>query len=449
MTLNSELESREQWRREELLRYQARRLDDLIRHASRRSPFYRELYRDLRTPGPESLEQLPVTNKDLIMENFDSVVTDPRLKLDRLQAHLHDLTAHDDYLGSYHVLATAGSSGRVGIVVFDRDEWATVLAAWLRCIRWMDTQPNAGGHIRFALIAADSPVHTTYRMASSLDIGVPRSLRMSATDPLPRLVGKLNSYQPEMLMVYPSIGAILAEEQLEGRLQIHPRIVVTAGEWRTKTAEEGMIRAWGVTPFNDYGLTEVPVGIDCTLHHGIHVFEDLCVIEVVDDSNRTVPPGTSGEKILITNLFNYTQPLIRYEVSDLVTMSSEPCPCGLPFSFISQIEGRLDDVLYLPGQAGEKVPVHANHFVTAMKGLGGVRRYRVEEREDGIHVFVEPRVDARREELGSEIEVRVRRSLHEAGVRDPVLRITFVEEIRGEPAASGKFKVVQSLRAQP
>src|SRR5207244_2415039 len=120
---------------------------------------------------------------------------------------------------------------------------------------------------------------------------------------------------------------------------------------------------WSVTPFNHYAMTEGPVGIDCASHRGIHVFEDLCIVENVDSSNRPVPPGSRGDKILFTNLLNYTQPLIRYEVTDMLTMSGEPCPCGRPFSLISGIDGRLDDVLYLESIDGGEVPVHPNHFI--------------------------------------------------------------------------------------
>ena len=60
---------------------------------------------------------------------------------------------------------------------------------------------------------------------------------------------------------------------------------------------------------------------DCDRHAGMHVFEDLVHVEVVDDDGRAVPDGTPGSRILVTNLVNRTQPLIRFELTDLVTVS--------------------------------------------------------------------------------------------------------------------------------
>jgi phenylacetate-coenzyme A ligase PaaK-like adenylate-forming protein len=143
------------------------------------------------------------------------------------------------------------------------------------------------------------------------------------------MVDELNLFQPESLFTYPSIASLLAIEQLEGRLHIHPQVVETGAEVRTEQMEQNIRRAWSVAPFNVYGTTEGgPCNVDCSYHRGIHVFEDLVLMEVVDERNQAVPDGLPGSKVLITNLFNFTQPLIRYEVTDMLTISPEPCPCG-------------------------------------------------------------------------------------------------------------------------
>jgi phenylacetate-CoA ligase len=250
-----------------------------------------------------------------------------------------------------------------------------------------------------------------------------------------------------MMLVYPSVAAILAEEQLAGRLRIHPGVIVTAAEWRTGEAERAIIDAWDVIPFNSYQTSEGPIGIDCSLHRGIHVFEDLCIVEVVDSSNRPVPQGTRGDKILFTNLFGSTLPLIRYEISDLVERSPEPCPCGRPFPLIRAVEGRLEDVLHLDAVGGGTIAVHSNHFIEAMKGIPEVCRYRVVEEEDGIDIRVVARHDDMDLGVAASIIDRVRGSLEGRGAVCPPLRVRFVDEIRGDPSRLGKLKVVESLKA--
>ena len=105
---------------------------------------------------------------------------------------------------------------------------------------------------------------------------------------------------------------------------------------------------WAVRPYDLYAMTEVGiVGSDCPEHRGIHLNEDLAIFEAVDEANRQVPPGSASQKVLVTNLFSYSQPLIRYEISDMLTMAPDPCPCGRSLALVSAIEGGNEDMLLL------------------------------------------------------------------------------------------------------
>ena len=118
---------------------------------------------------------------------------------------------------------------------------------------------------------------------------------------------------------------MLALEQQEGHLKISPRVVVTMAEVCTEDMKNKIKDAWGITPCNSYAITEMPfLATTCSHNKGIHVFEDMAVLEVVDENNRPVPDGVLGHKILITNLFSYTRPIIRYEITDMIEMSEEP-----------------------------------------------------------------------------------------------------------------------------
>ncbi len=120
---------------------------------------------------------------------------------------------------------------------------------------------------------------------------------------------------PEIIGGYPSMISLLAEEQLRGRLAVAPRAVLTTSEVLTDDAEARIERAWS-KPVQGYVSTEVGVIASGTLDDaGMHVCEEA-VVEVVDEANRPVPPGTLGSKVLLTNLVNRTQPLIRYELPD-------------------------------------------------------------------------------------------------------------------------------------
>src|SRR4029453_7379110 len=107
--------------------------------------------------------------------------------------------------------------------------------------------------------------------------------------------------------------------------------------------------------------------------------EDACIYEVVDERNRPVPAGHQGDKVLVTNLSNRTQPFIRFEVTDLVTVSDEPCSCGRTFRRITSIEGRSDDVLELPGTAGATVRVHPIQLRSPLAAMPAVAQDHITE----------------------------------------------------------------------
>ena len=133
------------------------------------------------------------------------------------------------------------------------------------------------------------------------------------------------------------------------------------------------------------------MGCECIEHCGIHVFEDICIVEVVDKLNRPVPPGSLGHKCLLTNLYNKTQPLIRYEISDMLTKSTEPCSCGRPFPLIKQIAGRSEDILILKDGQGRDIAIPPVVLGARIESLLEVAEYEIRHNPEHIRLKVAPR----------------------------------------------------------
>jgi phenylacetate-coenzyme A ligase PaaK-like adenylate-forming protein len=189
------------------------------------------------------------------------------------------------------------------------------------------------------------------------------TLRLAAAEPLPTIVQKLNDFQPDVLVAYASMARILAEEQHAGRLQIKPTVIFTSSEVLTEETRRRVEATWGKILFNEYAATESGgLAAERNDHRGVYLFEDLVIFEIVDEQNRPVPPGVYGDKVLLTALFNRTQPLIRYELHDRVKLASEPYLIDFPFALIDGIQGRTEDTLYFLGVKGGEVAVHPNVF---------------------------------------------------------------------------------------
>lgn len=421
------LAARERWPRERLERYQHERLEALVGHARERSAFWAA-----RLPrGRVSLERLPSMDKAEMMASFDELVTDRRLRRDELLAHLERIDRDELYLGEFRVMATSGSSGRPGLFVYDRRAWIGILAQFLRYSAWVGIKPRLP-RVRIASVGGAAPSHMTQRVAASVDVGLHRVAALAVTLPLPRLVEQLNATRPRVLNVYPSMAALLAEEQLAGRLELELRAMSTSSEPLMPDARERLEQAFGVRPYDLYGTTEGLWGCDCDQRTGVHLFDDMCIVENVDADGRAVPAGEPGARLLITNLFNRTQPLIRFEISDVVTLDSEPCACGRTLMRLRGLEGRSEDVIQLGG-----VAVHPMQFAP-LSGDPDVREFQVLQEGERLRLRVALRAGA--DGAPSRLQVALAERLREAGVARPAVDVEVVESL--ERSAAGKLRLV-------
>jgi len=387
LALRHRLRQRDRWTRGQLEEHQGRALHRLREHAYAHSPFYGRFHRGF-TDRP--LGELPVLTKEMVMEHFNEFVTDPTVRLADVEAHLAILSGGDELLGGrYRVASTSGSTGRRGLFLWEADEWATVLTSYNRSFDWVGVGAGLTHRTRMAVVSSTTPWHQSARVGASVHSPWVPTLRLDSGDPLESIVERLNAFQPKVLVAYASMAHLLAEEQLAGRLRISPGFVFASSEVFTEQARRRVEEAWGEKPFEVYAATE-PAGIasECEQHRGMHLFEDLVITEVVDENNKPVPPGTYGEKVLVTVLFSRTMPLIRYEMSDSVRPASSPqCPCGRPFALIDGIQGREEDVLRFPARSGGKVSVQPIVFHRVMDAVpaGG---WQVAQGPEGLTVLL-------------------------------------------------------------
>lgn len=434
------LRHHERWTRAELQEHQRTQLALLRRFAYERSPFYRRFHQGL-TEAP--LEQLPVLTKALLMDKFDQISTDPDVRLAGLEKYLESLHDNELFAGRFSVAATSGSSGRRSIIPSDPTEWATTIASYARANEWAGIKPGLAHRVTMAMVSSTTTWHQSSRVAATVRSPFVASERLDAASPLSEVVSRLNDLQPEVLVAYSSMVKSLAHEQVAGRLRITPRAVNSSSEVLTDEARALAIRAWNVTPFNVYAATETGgVAADCRQHLRMHLFEDLVIPEVVDADYRPVPPGGTGDRLLATVLASRTLPLIRYELTDRVQLATEPCSCPLPFRLVHSIEGRTDDALLLPAQAGGTLRVHpvVFHQVLELLDAGG---WQVRQERDGLTVLV---VDP---EAGFDPDLTaraVREALTRVGVRPPGVQVSTVDNI---PAGSAGKRPLVVAAAEP
>ena len=428
-----ELMARDQWSREDLLEHQRDRLCALIDHAVERSPYYRATL-DAGCP----FEQLPTLPKSTFMEHWDEIACDPALTFAGVEAHV-EANAAGRYLDRFHVGTTSGASGLRGLFVYGIHDFALWTAASLRALMRCGVRPG----MRTVSIAARDEVHISKQIFRALQQGRPSDApALHALTPMDEMRTALHRYRPEVLMGYTGVLGLLADEQLSGRLDIAPEAVLCASEPLTADVRARLRAAWGSEPANVYATTEALLVANSTPASPdvLEIPDDMVLVEVVDADNRPVAPGEVGEKVLLTNLANFTLPLIRYELADRVTLGAGPNPTGRPYSWLTAIEGRSNDTLRLPALTGGIVDVLPYRLGEPFTRLPDVRQFQIDW--DGQAMLA--RVVVRSGGTADAVARELSRALHDAGASPIPITVVPVAELEREPGPAAKLKLIRS-----
>jgi phenylacetate-CoA ligase len=325
-------------------------------------------------------------------------------------------------LDHYLALASGGSSGQRGVIVFDPAAtvgYAMSLARPLLArLRMMGGPPPAG--LPIAMVAAASAVHITGAApALCAGPGMPlQFLPVPVTLPLPQIVERLNALQAPGLYGYPSMLARLAAEQRAGRLHIAPLAMTATGETLLPQTRAAITEAFHAPVVDSFGSTEGLVGASAPGDSVLVFNTDLCIVELVDTDNRPVPPGVPSAKVLVTNLYNLTQPLIRYELTDSFVRQPDAPDHG---HLQARVSGRADEVLHY-----RRVDVHPHVIRSVMLRSAEVVDYQVRQTAHGIQVDAIAAGTASTQALSG----RLAEALAHAGLSQPDVSLRIVDDLR-------------------
>ena len=373
------------------------------------------------------------------MEQFDRVVADPRLRLAALEAHA---TGGDAGALSR---ASSTSSRRRGQPAGGRlPRSSAEFRCWLAASWRVRHRHGLHEGTRLVGIGAPTPLHITQKLFTSFGGFGNGRPALAVTTPLPELVATVNRDRPEAIVTVPSIAGLLAEEQLEGRLSIELRAIMQAGEVLTEDIRRRIAAARGIEPIEVYASTEALImASDSPDGPGLEISEDLVVLEVVDEHDQPVPPGVPGYRVLLTSLIGRALPLIRYELSDSVTLAAANA-AGRPYLRIERVDGRNDDLLRLPKPGGGEALVLPYRLRAPFLDLPDVVQYQVVSEPTRLAVRIVLRPDASVETV-ERVRSGMKVALEAAGAIPPPIVVQPVAEIEREPG-SMKVKVVKTVR---
>jgi phenylacetate-coenzyme A ligase PaaK-like adenylate-forming protein len=383
------------------------------------------------------LARLPVMTKAEMMENFDAATTDRRLTRELVERHLaRSVTDPSLLLGGYVGLVSGGSSGERGLFVQAVGEYAEFAASVTR--RAMAAAMAAGGPppdgLVIGMVGAGSPVHSSGLATLTATRPPIRLVPAPASLPVAEIVARLNAARPPSLLAYATKLPELAREQRAGRLRLRLQSVISMSESITPAERAAVAEAFGVPVTDMFVSTEGLVGHSEPGGTVLTFASDTCLAECVDDQGRPVPDGVPSAKVLVTNLHNLTQPLIRYELTDRFTPAGTS-PGG---ALRASVEGRADDVFRY-----QEASVHPFVLGAPLLHAHAVREYQIRQTERGADIAAVIDGDFDPAAAAAAVE----RCLRQAGVDRPLVGFRRVAALDRDPMTS-KIRRFVPLSAQ-
>ena len=400
----------------------------LIRHACR-APYYADIIRerglDVNTCRAGDF---PVLTKTLLMANFNAIVTDPRVTKQVIADFLSRSTDPKERLfDDLTVMHTSGTSGEVGYFLYAPADFARSRAAFLRNRKvFRGVFPSFGWRfrrIRVAFYGATGGHFAGVTGVASMQRGM-RGLFLDArafevNTPLPDVIGKINDFQPDALWGYTTALKMLGDQQRDGMLNIKPVAVAATGEMVTSADLQFLSQAFtGARALSMYACTEhMMLGISNPDGETMTLMDDNLIFEFYDDHS------------VITNLFNYTLPLIRYRMSDILRPVSAP---GARRIVIQNLVGRTEQMPVFVNAAGTQDFI-SPHTINEIF-VEGVTRFQMQitgPSSFNFPICVEAALnDGQRAAAAAGVKMRLGEILAQKGLGNVTFEVPIVADIR-------------------
>lgn len=320
----------------EILELQNAKLRKLIRHCYDSVPYYHKLFNTLGlTPedihSKEDLSKLPVLTKQIIRDNYNdmfSTAIDPK---------------------RFRKSSSGGSTGTPLQFCTDNREWSMQRASTLRA--W-DSYGLKLGDKMFSL-GGDSIARkkNAISLKNVYDIVIMRNHKFNSSDVdeagMAQHLESFKRIRPKAVRGYGSSLVIFARYIKEvGYKPSGVKVVLTTGEVLMPNYRKELEEVFGAPVFDAYGAGDGGiVSHECVCHNGLHITEELCVIEITDKEGKNLPDGEVGF-VTTTDLENYAFPFIRYHVGDMSYIKNDTCPCGRHTRQFGEVMGRAGKLLY-------------------------------------------------------------------------------------------------------
>jgi putative adenylate-forming enzyme len=321
------------WSSASIKNYQTKKLRETVAYATKYSKFFPRHY-----AGKDLLNvwELPTMNKKIMMENLSDCNTVGFTKEDILEFCL-EVEKSRDFTKRYkgiNIGMSSGTSGNKGVEIVTPHEESYMKAA---LFARFDFKKKKKINLAF-ILRVSAPAFNLDKFGHKLTY-------ISQLNTIGEISKQLMSIQPNVISAPPSMLKIIGKEVELGRLKINPKKLIAYAEVLHSDVKDYLEKVFQCKVHQIYKCTEGPIAISCK-YGSLHINEDLVAVETYNKDWTPTNVGQPCHKLIVSDLHKRAQPIIRYELNDIITISPNKCKCGSSFRVIEEIQGRADDIFW-------------------------------------------------------------------------------------------------------
>lgn len=424
---------------------QQKKLRKILHYAYNNSSYYRRAFEEanitLNNIDTVPLSSFPTMDKSLFFQHFDEIVTTSDLKQEELRQFDKQGISRKPYKGKYHIVHSSGSTGKPSYFVYDELAWSSMLIGIIRAALWDMSMSQIiqllAHNPRILYIAAtDGRYGGAMAVGDGIDKIHAAQLYLDIKTPLCEWIKQLYKFKPNIIIGYPSALKILGELVEKGDINLNVSRVISCGEPLGISLRYYLEKIFHTTVINFYGASEsLALGVEVNSKEGIILFDDMNVIEVQN--------GT----MYLTSLYNLVQPLIRYKLSDSITLQQSDRNSRYPFSRAVGILGRNEDLLWFEDKNGDYEFIHP----LAIEGfcIEGLKDYQFRQIDnDMFEMLAEISETVSKDKIRVQILNQMKIILSQKHLDYVRFYVNFVDKIMPDPLTGKKRLIINTVEKE-
>lgn len=414
---------------DELAAVQQNKLENLVLHAAKNVPYYRELFAakglafDKAGGLMKEFVKIPFLDKEILSRSFDALKSEKLNQLKWFENKSGGSTGEPVRFIQDKVYSDWGEANKL----LD-DQWSGYTVGDKQVLLW--------GSERDLFVGKETAKIRLRRFARN-EICL-NAFRMN-TDRMSEYIKAINQRHPDRIFAYANSIYELSCFIKRNDLKIVPpkAIKVTGGNLFPHMRKKIEL-VFQAPIFNCYGSRELgDIACECDNHNGLHVMALTHLVEILKPDGTPASPGETGE-IVITSLTNLAMPFIRYRIGDMGVWSEYPCGCGRQFPLIKKVVGRMTDA-FVKKDGGIVTPEYIIHLVGVVLNTGWILKYQViQEAFDRVRILIVPLSLSEPENEYREQADAIADKIKLVMGAECRVEFEFVDDI--PPSASGKYR---------